>query len=179
MWKDFFILALMQTIIESVKLENLPILTEISRTTFYDTFHHQNNPQDLQLYLDNNFNNEALNAELKDENNHFFFARNHDEIVGYLKLSSAKSDEVEGEVLEISRIYVRKESLGLGVGKDLMDFAVRFSRNLNKNIIYLGVWEHNVKAINFYKKFGFKKIGEHPFLVGNDVQTDWLMKKDL
>lgn len=60
-----------------------------------------------------------------------------------------------------------------------MDFAFSFARQLNKKTVWLGVWEHNLRAINFYKKHGFSKFGEHLFLVGKDAQTDWLMKQSL
>jgi diamine N-acetyltransferase len=83
------------------------------------------------------------------------------------------------DVLEISRIYVVKEKLGLGVGKALMEFAISFAKDLNKKAICLGVWEHNERAIRFYKSFGFEKFDEHIFMVGNDAQTDWLMKMEL
>jgi ribosomal protein S18 acetylase RimI-like enzyme len=96
-----------------------------------------------------------------------------------LKLSTAPSSELDGAVLEISRIYVVKEKIGTGVGKALLEFAISFAQQCNKELVYLGVWEHNKKAIDFYERFGFTKFGEHIFMVGNDPQTDWLFKKNL
>ena len=45
--------------------------------------------------------------------------------------------------------------------------------------VWLGVWEKNFRAIRFYKKYGFKKFGQHKFLLGNDLQTDYLLEMDL
>jgi ribosomal protein S18 acetylase RimI-like enzyme len=165
--------------IEPLKSEELSILVNISRTTFYDTFYKQNTEEDMELFIKSAFNLEVLHAEFCDASNHFFLAKVDKEIAGYLKLSTAASAELAGEVLEISRIYVAKEKLGLGVGRALMEFAIAFAGRKSKKIIFLGVWEHNKKAILFYKKFGFRKFGEHVFMVGKDAQIDWLMKKEL
>jgi ribosomal protein S18 acetylase RimI-like enzyme len=50
---------------------------------------------------------------------------------------------------------------------------------MKKDNIWLGVWEHNHQAIKFYTTWGFEKFGDHLFLLGDDPQTDWLMKKEL
>jgi ribosomal protein S18 acetylase RimI-like enzyme len=165
--------------IERVGREDLNDLVKISRETFYDTFSGQNKKEDIDLFLESSLNPEKLREEMSEPDNHFFFAKEADLIVGYLKLSTAVSDEIDGEVLEIARIYVVKEKLGSGVGKALLEFAISFAKQLNKKTVYLGVWEHNKKAINFYERFCFTKFGEHVFMVGRDPQTDWLLKKEL
>jgi ribosomal protein S18 acetylase RimI-like enzyme len=104
-----------------------------------------------------------------------------DDIAGYIKLSIAPppGEIEEAKAVEIARIYVAKDKIGSGVGKRLMEFLFSFAREQNRNIIWLGVWEHNLRAINFYRKYGFVKFDEHIFMVGSDPQTDWLMKKEL
>ncbi|MGI8637244.1 MAG: GNAT family N-acetyltransferase [Segetibacter sp.] len=154
-------------------------LTQISQTTFYDTFHEENTKENIELFIENCLGTEVLENEFSDPHNHFFFAKIGAEVAGYIKLSTAASKELTGEVLEISRIYVTKEMQERGVGKALMKFATSFAVANVKKVIFLGVWERNKKAIRFYEKFGFKKFGEHLFLVGKDAQTDWLMKKDI
>lgn len=101
--------------------------------------------------------------------------------MGYIKLSDAEVPEKlkEFDALEIARIYVVKEKIGWGIGKSLMDFAFSFARQMKKPVTWLGVWEHNSHAISFYRKYGFEKFDEQIFMVGNDAQTDWLMKKEV
>lgn len=60
-----------------------------------------------------------------------------------------------------------------------MQFAIDFSLKNRAEKLWLGVWEHNQKAIAFYQKWGFVKTGVHNFQLGNDLQHDWLMEKDL
>ena len=81
--------------------------------------------------------------------------------------------------IEIERIYVRKEYLGKKVGGLLMKKCLELAQQKGYTLVWLGVWEHNAKAIAFYEKWGFEKFGSHAFLLGNDLQTDWLMKKNL
>src|SRR5438094_869372 len=114
--------------IEPVKNEELPVLASISRKTFYDTFHSQNTKENMDFFLQHNFNQQALKIEMSEQSNFFFFAKLENEIAGHLKLSTANIPELEeADVLEISRIYVLKEKLGSGVGKALMEFAIAFA----------------------------------------------------
>jgi ribosomal protein S18 acetylase RimI-like enzyme len=61
----------------------------------------------------------------------------------------------------------------------MMKKCMQTAEALKKDVIWLGVWEKNSRAISFYTKFGFKKFATHVFMLGDDAQTDWLMKKDL
>lgn len=81
--------------------------------------------------------------------------------------------------MEIARIYALQSYIGKGVGSALMKKCIDQACELNKEIIWLGVWEKNQKAIHFYRKWGFEKFGTHIFILGDDPQTDWLMKKEL
>ena len=169
----------MEIKIEPLRSDELVTLTQISQTTFYDTFHEQNTKEDIELFIETCLSSDVIEAEVSNPDNRFFFAKIGTTVAGYIKLSTAASKELAGEVLEISRIYVTEEMQGRGVGKALMEFAISFAVSNQKTVIFLGVWEHNKKAISFYEKLGFKKFGEHLFMLGKDAQTDWLMKKDV
>ena len=87
-----------------------------------------------------------------------------------------ESKELE-DPIEIERIYSVKEMLGKGVGKILMEKCLAIANEKNKKTVWLGVWESNKRAIEFYTRWGFEKFSDHIFPVGNDPQRDWLMKK--
>lgn len=171
----------MEIEIEPVKDCEVSVLSEVSCKCFYDTFHAQNDDEDIKLFLEKSLNRNALLVELQQPENYFFFARIEGEIAGFLKLTDATPSSLSSEFtgLEIARIYVLDHKIGTGIGKRLIEFAFSFGRKLDKNIIWLGVWEHNIRAIDFYRKYGFERFGEHIFMVGKDAQTDWLMKKEL
>jgi ribosomal protein S18 acetylase RimI-like enzyme len=60
-----------------------------------------------------------------------------------------------------------------------MEAAIQIAMDHKKAVIWLGVWEHNRRAIDFYIKWGFKRFGEHIFMLGEDAQTDLLLRKTL
>lgn len=80
---------------------------------------------------------------------------------------------------EIQRIYILNECQGLGLGKKLFELALDMAKEGGFDWAWLGVWEHNVQAQGFYRKYGFEKFSEHSFKVGDKVDTDWLLRKAL
>ena len=158
--------------------ENIALL---SRQTFYDTFAEVNTKEDMDKFMNGVFSMDTLIKETTDPQHIFLTAFMEDQLMGYAKLThSANPPELgDAAAIEISRIYVDKKSIGHGVGKLLMEQCIALGKEKNKQIIWLGVWEHNERAKVFYTKFGFEKFGEHDFVLGDDVQTDWLMKRDL
>jgi diamine N-acetyltransferase len=105
----------------------------------------------------------------------------HEGIVGFLRLR--KSDEVADKLgnnsIELHRLYIHPDYKGMGIGNKLMETALTYSRQSKFDWIWLGVWEKNLNAQKVYAKWGFEKFSEHTFHMGNDAQTDWLMKKAL
>jgi len=154
-------------------------IARLSRQTFYDTFAAFNTKEDMDKFMNESFSMQKLMNEATVPENIFLAAFIDDELVGYAKLSESKNPmELEdAEAIEIGRIYAVQKTIGLGVGKALMQACIGIAKEKNKQLIWLGVWERNQRAISFYSKFGFEKFGEHDFVLGNDVQTDWLMKK--
>jgi len=60
-----------------------------------------------------------------------------------------------------------------------MQYCLKYAIDTQHDVIWLGVWEHNHNAVHFYKQWGFEIFGAHPFILGDDKQTDVLMKKQL
>ena len=162
-------------------MDDLHELRELSISTFYETFSPMNTPEDMENYLATSFDEAKFRRELSDSNTEFFFVYSGEELAGYMKLNEApsQSDVNDKASLEIERIYVLSKYQGEGLGALLMDKAISTARERDKEYIWLGVWEKNEKALVFYKKHGFHKIGEHSFVIGSDIQTDHLMRLDL
>jgi len=122
-----------------------------------------------------------LMAEVGAPGHFFLLAYSDQELQGYVHLK--KSINPEGleniSAIEIGRIYALQKAIGRGVGSSLMQASINLALNRNEKVIWLGVWEHNQKAISFYLKWGFEKFGDHIFMLGDDPQTDWLMRKNL
>jgi len=156
-------------------------LQEIGRQTFYETFSAENTEENMRKYLEEGFSLEKLRVELQDQYVEFYFATHDDHVIGYLKLNfgPSQTELQEENALEIERIYVLKVFQGKNVGKLLYDKAIQVARAKNASYVWLGVWEENLRAISFYKKNGFVEFDKHIFKLGEDEQTDLMMKRRL
>ena len=166
-----------------VSIDDLTKLQTISRSTFAQTFNEHNNPEDMQAYLNNSFSAEKLSAELNNKNSAFYFAidNNLSTVVGYLKVNTgdAQSEKKDLNAFEIERIYVDKTYFGKKVGQLLFDKAIEIAKSKKVSYVWLGVWEENHRALAFYTKNGFKAFDKHLFKLGNDEQSDILVKLHL
>jgi ribosomal protein S18 acetylase RimI-like enzyme len=167
--------------IQKVTLNDIDRLQKIGRQTFYETFSAGNSEENMTKYLAEGFSIEKLTTELSDNNAEFYFATLDDNVIGYLKLNFGQSQtELQDDKgLEIERIYVLKDFHGKSVGQILYDKAIEVAKLKNSDFVWLGVWEENPRAINFYKKNGFVEFDKHIFKLGNDEQTDIMMKLKL
>ena len=155
-----------------VNMDDLAKLQTISRSTFAQTFDEHNNPDDMQTYLNASFSAEKLSAEMNNSMN---------TVVGYLKVNmgDAQTEKKDLNAFEIERIYVDKAYFGKKVGQLLFDKAIEIANSKKVSYVWLGVWEENHRALAFYTKNGFKAFDKHLFKLGNDVQTDIMMKLTL
>ena len=167
--------------IKKVILNDIDQLQEIGRKTFHETFSAGNTEENMRKYLDEGFSIEKLTTELNDKNAEFYFAALDSKVIGYLKLNFGQSQTElkDGRALEIERIYVLKDFHGKAVGQLLYERAIQVARETKADYVWLGVWEENPRAINFYKKNGFVEFDKHIFKLGNDEQTDIMMKLKL
>lgn len=135
----------------------------------------------MDKFMNEQFTREKLMAEVGDPQNIFLLAEEGENVLGYAKLRNGEKRVEFGDksTIEIARIYAVQSAIGKGVGKLLMEACLQKAEEMKREIIWLGVWEKNERAISFYKKFGFEKFAEHDFLLGDDVQTDWLMFKNV
>ncbi|MCJ8209547.1 GNAT family N-acetyltransferase [Mucilaginibacter sp. RS28] len=168
-------------LIRRATAEDVDVLLSFSKDVFFTAFAHQNTAEDMALYAAKTFNRDGLLAELSNNHSQFYFAYYKNALAGYLKLNFnfAQTEFREDTGMEVERLYVHSNFQNLKIGQALFNLAIDTGRRLKKAYIWLGVWERNVNAIRFYERNGFTKIGEHDFMLGNDRQTDWLMKKQL
>ena len=162
-------------------LSDLPELLALARTSFVQAFTAGNKPENVQAYLAEAFTEDKLTQEIQETASTFIVASLAGKLVGYTKLnlSAAQADVQDTASVEVARLYTLEEVWGTGLGQVLLDAAIAFGRQEGKTWLWLGVWEHNARAIRFYEKNGLCIFGSHPFPFGDEIQTDWLMRVDL
>ncbi|SNR92957.1 GNAT family N-acetyltransferase [Flavobacterium sp. ov086] len=167
--------------VKRITINELAQLQKIGRQTFQETFSDSNSEENMKNYLDEGFSTEKLTAELNNKDSEFYFATLENNVIGYLKVNFGESQTElkDNKALEIERIYVSKDFHGKKVGQLLYDKAIEVARQKNNEYVWLGVWEENLRAINFYTKNGFVEFDKHVFKLGNDEQTDIMMKLKL
>ena len=169
----------MEIRIRSCTLNDLSSLVKIAYETYDDTFRSLNTKETIDKYLQEAFNKEKLSDELVNKNSKFFFIYVDNVLAGYLKINDvpAQSDINDPQSIEIERIYIKKAFKGKGLGKLLMNHAIQSAVKMKKKYVWLGVWEKNLDAISFYSQMGFRETGRHSFKMGNELQSDIIMKK--
>ena len=167
--------------IKKVESFDWKILQTVSIATFKATYETKNDPSEFAAYLAQAFAEKQLKKELANPASDFYFAYQKKQLVGYFKINEApaQTDLNETTSLEIERIYLKEEYQGMGLGRRMIEEAVKIANERAKAFVWLGVWIKNPDAIAFYKKVGFIIFGEHIFRIGEDDQKDYLMRLDL
>ena len=167
--------------IRKVEIADVEVLAKIAKQTFRETFAYDNTEEQLQEYFEEAYNLRVLSTELEDPDSETYFIMHEEEIAGFLKVNwgNAQTERELENAFEIQRLYVLQTYQGFGLGKQLFEFALEHAEKNGFSWAWLGVWEHNTKAQAFYNQYGFEKISQHRFMVGQKVDTDWLLKKKL
>jgi diamine N-acetyltransferase len=157
------------------------LIADMSRQTFYDTFAMHNSKENMDKFMNEQFTPELLLEEVGAPGNIFLLAYDDGQPAGYVRMREYNNPPELGSsnAIEIARIYALPSAIGRGVGKKLMQECINIAQEKKKEALWLGVWEKNLRAIEFYAKWGFEKFATHVFMLGDDAQTDWLMKKSL
>jgi diamine N-acetyltransferase len=173
----------MQITIRRILLSEVPLLSQIAKQTFYDTFTGTCTEEDMQVFLEQYYNLSQIKKELSNPDDFYFFAEADGVPVGYIRFMEDNSNfEVadQWKSLELKRLYVVKEFHGKGIAQQLMDFFLSFASRHQYQLVWLGVWEYNFRAQKFYAKYGFTDSGhKHDFPIGNTPQKDMYFLKFL
>ena len=161
--------------------QDAEVLRNLAIITYYETFAHKNTPENMDAYLRSAYDIHKLRSELSNPNSEYYFMYADEALAGYMKLNEtpAQSDINDPDSLEVQRIYVYGKFQGMGLGRYLLNTAIKMAEERDKRYVWLGAWEHNEKALRFYDRMGFRPVGTHPFYMGDDRQTDYIMRRDL
>jgi diamine N-acetyltransferase len=165
----------MQIDIRLAREEDAEPVANLSRQTFYATYASFNTKEDMDKFMNEQFTKEALMNEVRNKENIFVLAFIQEELVGYARMREGKSRPG----MEIARIYALNSKIRKGIGSALMQKCIDIAKEKDKQVIWLAVWKKNQRAIDFYIHWGFEIFGEEEFILGNDHQIDWLMKKEI
>jgi ribosomal protein S18 acetylase RimI-like enzyme len=152
-------------------------LAALAESTFRETFAADNSPEDMDLHCAQNFGAGIQAREIADPQLLTFLAEVEGALVGFaqLRLRHPSSCVAGARPAELHRIYVASQSHGRGIARSLMREVIEAAAREDSDCLWLGVWEHNPKAIAFYRKHGFRVVGDHSFMLGRDRQRDLIL----
>lgn len=156
-------------------------LAELAERTFRETFESANTRENMNLHCSTHFGEPIQEREILDPSTSTLVCEDGGELIGYAQLRRGPAPHhlVAARPVEILRLYVAKEWHGRGIAQELMAEAIRLGERNGADLVWLGVWEHNPRAIAFYRKFGFEEDGSHTFPLGHDPQRDIIMKRSV
>lgn len=157
------------------------VLSELALRIFLDTFGPQNNPEDIELHAERSYSREIQLGEINDPSLTYLIAEIDGNPAGFAMIGQPRSESCSKfeAPIELFRFYVDKEWHGKGIAQPMMKECENVARSLGGKTICLSVWLENPRAIRFYEKIGFRKEGTQPYVLGTDVQTDWVMARDI
>lgn len=175
--------------LRTATIDDAAMLSALGARLFEQTFAPDNTPEDMRAYLAEAFTPAVQTAELSEPNRMTLIAEDDSgTAIGYAVLiRGAMVKGVEGErPAELCRIYVDRslhgrpvDDAGRGAGAVLIDRCITQARDWQCDVIWLAVWERNRRAIRFYEKRGFAKVGRKEFKLGTDLQHDFVMARNL
>lgn len=152
-------------------------LDAMARTIWIETFGDSASPENVATYLAQAYGPEGkLIADLNSGASRFHIATEGDAVVGYAKINAPWLPDAEPGAVQLSQLYVASEWHGRGIAQVLMDWTIASARAQGASALLLTVWEKNHRARRFYDKLGFVHIGDYAFPVGDQIDTDHVMR---
>jgi diamine N-acetyltransferase len=156
-------------------------LSVLAEKTFRDAFADSNTTANMQLHCAANYGHGLQLAEIRDSRCETWLVESDGSLAAYVQLRlDATSPMISGDrPVEIQRFYVDASHHGAGLAHQLMAHVIARAKAAGAATLWLGVWERNPRALAFYRKWGFDVAGEHTFNLGDDIQRDFMMRRDV
>lgn len=166
------IVEALKLVAREANLEDALSVSELLKVVFSETYGHVLDQKVLQKHLDKYLSEVAIRDDIASSS--YFLVEDVDKIFGVLKILLDEEHKAE-----IGKLYVLGQARANGIGTELIDNALKWSKENNATHIWLNVWKENKNAIHFYEKHNFKKVGMTNVYVGKTAFDDYIMERTL
>ncbi|WP_324697705.1 GNAT family N-acetyltransferase [Novosphingobium aerophilum] len=160
--------------------EDAAALADLGRRSFVVKFGHMYTPEDLANFLEDSHSEAKVAKEIADPGMRIMLAVEEDRLLGYCKmvLDCGWPEHARGgAVIELKQLYTDPEATGQGIGASLMDWALDLARERAADEVQLSVWSGNEGAQKFYARYGFGKVADIHFMVGEQRDEEFLFAR--
>lgn len=166
-----------EPLLRPLRAADIPALARLGRESFIAKFGMLYSPEDLATFLDSTHSEAAVAAEFAAPDKLYCVAEQDGELVGYGKLGLACGwpEHARGShAIELKQLYTAPELAGRGLGTALMAWVLAEAREHGADEIQLSVWSENHGAQRFYARYGFEKVADITFRVGEQLDEEFL-----
>lgn len=164
-------------ILRPATLEDAPGLSRLGADSFAAAFGHLYQPEDLAAFIAEVHAPGVVAEEIAGTACIHRLAEEAGALAGFCKLrypSTYASHSAARDPIELSQLYTAPERTGAGIGAALMDWALGEARERGHDAVLLSVYAENYGAQRFYQRYGFAKIADITFRVGNHIDPEFL-----
>lgn len=157
------------------------MLAQLAERFFRDTFGTLNTAEDMDVHARKHYGPDKQLRELEDPSLGYLIAEVDGKAAGFAMIGEPRSESCARfeRPVELFRFYIDNEWHGKGIAVPLMQECYAEARARGGRTVCLNVWQKNPRAIRFYEKVGYRIEGTQPYVLGNDVQTDWVMVRGI
>lgn len=160
-------------------------IVHVGRKVWVETFSHTATPADISAYLDSSYTPDLISRGITNPNLRYLVACPNEkphEVAAFASLATSTSSSEPSvsswpKPIELQRIYVDSPHHGAGLARRIAEELYELGRREGYESIWLGVLPENFRAVKFYEKCGFKKVGSHEFRVGDQLDIDDIMAR--
>lgn len=164
-------------ILRPATLADAPALARLGADTFVAAFGHLYRPEDLAAFLAEVHDPEAVAREIAGDECTHRLVEVEGSLVAFCKLRyPTKFGEYTDarDPIELGQLYALPGHTGSGIGARLMDWALAHAREHGHDAVLLSVYAENFGAQRFYGRYGFGKIADITFRVGEHIDPEFL-----
>ena len=167
--------------IVAAQLTDIELLIAFAEHTFRVAYQADNEPVAFENYCREAFSTAQFQREMRHPHASFWLCWHEEKLAGYLKLNLDNHPAEVGSdnTLQVERIYVEPTLQGRGLGAEMLEFCFEQAQKAQADWIWLSVWQKNPRAIKFYERCGYEICGTEIFVLDNDPQVDWIMRKKI
>jgi diamine N-acetyltransferase len=167
-------------LIRNARPDEASTISALAHQTFRETYASQTRTEDMNAFLADAYRPADIAKALRDPRHRWFIAESEGSVAGFVHLLvGERHASVLGErPVLLAEIYLKASHQGVGLGAAMMQQAIETAR-LTGDVLWLGVWEHNARAIEFYRRWGFRPVGDTPFSFASEQQRDIVMALSL